>query len=181
MPKACQVRRRPASRGAALLLAMFAVALIGILLAVAGPVWRTEMRRDKEADLLWIGEQYARAIASYQAASPPPVPQYPENLGQLVLDTRQPVVTRHLRRLYRDPLTGKADWGLVKDANGRITGVFSRAEGTPLKQGGFDKALAAFGGAERYADWKFVAESGKAAPTGAGPAGPAAMPPVTTR
>jgi type II secretory pathway pseudopilin PulG len=162
------------SRGAALLLTMFLVAVIGILLAVAGPVWRTEMQRDKEAELLWVGDEYARAIARYYAASPPPMLQYPEKLGQLLLDVRQPNTVRHLRRLYRDPLTGSSEWGLIKDGGGRVTGVYSLGKGMPLKQGGFEKAKAKFNDAKSYADWTFVAAPVNAAPVNAGPgnAGP---------
>lgn len=144
--------------GAMLLLLMFIVAVVGILLAVAGPVWRTEMKRDKEAELLYIGDQYARALASYQAASPLQVREYPRKLEQLVLDTRQPNTTRHLRRIYRDPITGSADWGLVKDGSGCITGVYSLAKGIPLKQAGFEKKRAKFNDAKAYAEWVFIAE-----------------------
>jgi type II secretory pathway pseudopilin PulG len=151
-------------RGAALLMTMFLVAVIGILLTVAGPVWRTERQRDKEADLLWVGEQYANAIAAYYAASSPPQLLYPQKLSELLLDARQPNVVRHLRRLYRDPLTGSPDWGLVKDASGRITGVYSLGKGVPFKQGGFEKTKAKFNDAKSYADWKFIAEPVKAPP-----------------
>lgn len=154
-------------RGAALLLAIFVVAGIGCLLAVAGPVWHTEMQRDKEAELLWVGEEYAKAIARYYLASPPPAPLYPENLGQLLLDGRQPNIAHHLRRLYRDPMTGGTEWGLIKDAGGHITGVYSLAKGTPLKQAGFEKKHSAFAGAETYAAWKFIAEQRGFASAGA--------------
>jgi type II secretory pathway pseudopilin PulG len=159
---ACRVGAPRRHRGAALLMTMFLVAVIGILLTVAGPVWRTERQRDKEADLLWVGDQYANAIAAYYAASPPPQVLYPQKLSELLLDARQPNVVRHLRRLYRDPLTGSTDWGMIKDASGRITGVYSLANGVPLKQGGFEKAQAKFNDAKSYADWKFIAEPGKA-------------------
>ena len=47
---------------------------------------------------------------------------------------------RHLRRLYRDPLTGSADWGVVKGPDGGVIGVYSQAPGKPLKQDGFPPA-----------------------------------------
>jgi type II secretory pathway pseudopilin PulG len=165
-----QTRQRHGNRGAILLLMLFAVAVVGILLAVAGPVWRTEMRRDKEAELLWVGQQYADAIASYQAAAAPP--QLPERLGQLLLDARQVNVVRHLRRLYRDPMTGGLEWGLVRDGAGRIAGVYSLGHGVPLKQGGFDAQQSAFAGAGSYADWKFTVQRAATAATGDGVAAP---------
>jgi type II secretory pathway pseudopilin PulG len=151
---ACASTRRR-HRGAALLLALFLVAAIGILLSVAGPVWHTDMQRDKEADLLWVGEQYARAIGQYYAALP--AHQYPRQLRDLLLDRRQPNTVRYLRRLYRDPFTGSTEWGMVKDGSGGITGVYSLGKGVPLKQAGFDKDRSEFASAQSYADWAFVA------------------------
>ena len=170
-------RRPRRERGAMLLLAMFAVAIIGILLAVAGPVWTTEMRRDKEADLLWVGDQYAQALGRYYAASPAQARLFPRRLEDLLLDQRQLTTVRYLRQLYRDPLTGSNEWGLVKDADGRISGVYSLGKGVPLKQRNFDKDYAKFQGADSYAKWQFVARAtasaaaAKPAPTaGAAPA-----------
>jgi type II secretory pathway pseudopilin PulG len=160
-------RRRPLSarrcRGAMLLLVMFIIAVMGILLAVAGSVWHTRMQRDKEAELLWIGEQFSSALAGYYAAPSVQAHEYPRKLEQLLLDSRQPTVVRHLRRLYRDPFTGSVEWGLVKDGSGGITGVYSLGKGAPLKQGGFTKKTAKFGEARTYGDWIFVADPGNAA------------------
>lgn len=142
------------SRGAMLLLTMFIVAFIGIMLVGLGRVWHTEAQRDKEVELLMIGEAYASAITRYHAVSPS---QYPENLEQLLLDTRQPRTVRHLRRLYRDPLTGNNEWGIVKDVGGRVIGVYSKATGVPFKQHGFVGGRTNFNGARNYADWAFVA------------------------
>lgn len=154
-----------------LLLTMFLIALVGILLSVAGPIWHTALQREKEADLLWIGGEYARAIAAYYAA-PAQAREYPQQLGQLLHDARHQNTVRHLRRLYRDPLTGSAEWGLIKDAGGRITGVYSLGKGTPLKQGGFDKKNARFNEARSFADWTFLAEPADAAsPLGTAAAG----------
>ena len=145
-------------RGAALLLTMFLVAVMGILLAVAGQVWRTDMQREREAQLLFVGTEYARALSRYAAATPPGLPTLPERLEQLLLDQRQPTPMRHLRRLYRDPITDGPDWGLVKSGD-RIVGVYSLATGVPFKQAGFGDANAGFAGARSYAGWRFVASA----------------------
>lgn len=139
-----------------LLLLMFLVAFMGILLTVAGGVWYTDAQRDKEAQLLFVGAEYQRALASYLAAAPPGMGAYPERLEQLLLDERQPVPLRHLRRLYRDPLTDSPEWGLLKEG-GRIVGVFSLGKGVPVKQADFPAWAAGFGNAGSYAAWKFVA------------------------
>jgi type II secretory pathway pseudopilin PulG len=153
-------RPKSRSRGAALLLTMFLVAIIGVMLTVAGRVWHTEMQREKEAELLAVGGEIALAITRYRATSL----QYPENLNQLLLDPRQQNTVRHLRRLYRDPMTGSRTWGLIKEVSGRITGVYSLGKGEPLKQAGFATAQAKFKGAKSYADWTFLAEPGNGMP-----------------
>ncbi len=142
--------------GAALLLTMFLVAVMGVLLAVAGRVWHTDMQRERETQLLFAGAEYARALGRYAAATPAGLPAHPERLEQLLLDQRQPVPTRHLRRLYRDPMTDSQEWGLVKTGD-RIAGVYSLGAGVPLKQAGFPGACAEFAGASNYAGWKFLA------------------------
>jgi type II secretory pathway pseudopilin PulG len=142
-----------------LLLLMFLVALMGILLAVAGGVWHTAAQRDKEAQLLFVGEEYRRALVRYFAATPPGMPANPERLEQLLLDERQLVPVRHLRRLYRDPLTDSVEWGLVKEG-GRISGVYSLGKGVPIRQAGFPDWAAGFRDAKSYAAWQFVANAG---------------------
>ena len=62
---------------------------------------------------------------------------------------------RHLRRLYRDPLTGSAGWGVVKGPDGGVIGVYSQAPGKPLKQDGFPASLG-ISRQSRYADWIFL-------------------------
>jgi hypothetical protein len=66
-----------------------------------------------------------------------------------------PNIKRHLRKIYLDPMTGKADWGLVK-IQGRITGIYSTSTLVPFKQKGFNVADASFSGLRRYREWVFV-------------------------
>jgi type II secretory pathway pseudopilin PulG len=133
---------------------LFAIAFMGIGLALTGEVWHTVAQRDKEAQLLYAGNQYRRAIERYYLGGPR---QYPRTLDELLKDPRKPGTERYLRKLYFDPLTGKAEWGLVKtpDGNG-IMGVYSQSELKPLKTGGFAIANRLFVGASKYSDWKFV-------------------------
>src|SRR3954470_6772670 len=92
---------------------LFAVAILGITLATVGAVWSTQIRREKEAELLWVGDQYRAAIGQYFATGG----QYPATLADLLEDRRFPQVRRYLRRLFPDPMTGLADWELI-DAGG---------------------------------------------------------------
>jgi type II secretory pathway pseudopilin PulG len=159
--------RRP-SRGRQLgityLLLLSFVVVMGLALAAAATVWHTDARREKERELLFIGKQFRDALRSYASEGAPP--QYPESLEQLVLDERVPVVRRHLRRIYADPLTGSAEWGLIR-RGGRIIGVYSLAEGTPLLQAGFPEDWQQFAAAQAYADWRFQAEATAAEAPGA--------------
>ena len=74
---------------------LVAIGAIGILISVALPVWSQAAKREREAELVFRGEQYARAIELYQRQY---VGAYPPDLETLVEQ-------RFLRRLYRDPMT----------------------------------------------------------------------------
>lgn len=142
--------------GFAYLLVLMLIVVMGLGLGAAGTLWRTESQRVKEQQLLYIGEQYRKAISSYYAA-PSPEKQYPKSLDDLLLDPRQTVTTRHLRKLYADPVTGDKAWGLVVDPDSQqIRGVYSLAPGKPLKQQGFASHQQDFEDAETYATWRFV-------------------------
>jgi hypothetical protein len=80
----------------------------------------------------------------------------------LLADKRYPAIRRHLRRVYADPMTGAADWTLLKQ-QGAIVGVASRSSRVPLKRDGFAVADRAFAEAGSYAGWRFLARSGGAA------------------
>ena len=92
-------RSRFTQRGFTYLGMMFLILAIGIGLAKAGTVWQTEVQREKEKELLFIGEQYAMAIASYYESTPSGLKQYPASLKDLLQDNRFPAVRRHLRKL----------------------------------------------------------------------------------
>jgi type II secretory pathway pseudopilin PulG len=135
---------------------LIALAVFGIALAATGEVWRTAAKRERELDLLFAGSAYRSALASYYALTPAGQPRHPRTLEELIEDHRAPVLRRHLRRLYADPMSGKPDWGLVEAPGGGIAGVHSLSEEKPLKSGNFAAADAKFEGAASYADWRFV-------------------------
>jgi type II secretory pathway pseudopilin PulG len=157
------------ARGFAYLTILFIVAIMTSGLAVIGEVWHTAAVREREAELLFIGNEYRNAIGRYVLTGLQQ--QYPRALADLIKDPRQPGTVRHLRRLYPDPITGAADWGLVKAPDGGIAGVYSLSEEKPLKTSGFAVRDAALEGKTKYADWQFIY-----APVAAGPATPAATP-----
>ncbi len=161
---------------------LFIVAIMGVGLALVGHVWQTVALREREAELLHVGNEYRKAIERYYLSGPR---QYPRNLTDLLKDPRQPGTVRYLRKLYPDPVTGKDEWGLVKAPDGGVAGVFSTSEDKPLKSGGFAVRDKEFEGKEKYSDWKFsyAPAVGSPAPTGApapaGSAPPGAATPVT--
>jgi type II secretory pathway pseudopilin PulG len=132
---------------------LFVVALMSAGLMLTGEVWHTSALREREAELLHVGNEYRKAIERYYLSG---ARQYPRSLSDLVKDPRQPGSVRHLRRLYPDPITGKEDWGLVKAPDGGIAGVHSVSEDAPLKTGGFAAREKEFEGKTKYLEWQFV-------------------------
>jgi type II secretory pathway pseudopilin PulG len=79
---------------AALLVAMTVMAIV---MATAMPTWRTMMKREREAELVFRGEQYGRAIRLFQRKYSN---AYPPNLDVLINE-------KFLRKKYKDPMTGQ--------------------------------------------------------------------------
>lgn len=136
------------------LLVLFSIAALGLTLAGAGQVWQTVAQREKEAELLFIGNQFRLALGSYYAHAPDGVKTFPLQLQDLIEDRRFPVPMRHLRRLYRDPMTGTLEWGVLR-STGRIVGVFSVSGDTPFRRSAFAARDTRFEGASRYDEWIF--------------------------
>lgn len=144
-------------RGVAYLALLLAVAITGATLAAGATVWSQAQRREREKQLLWAGDQIRKAIIAYAQTGGNVANRYPAELKDLLLDPRAAAPRRHLRRIYDDPMTRSTDWGLVRNPQGRIVGVYSRATGAPVKTGKFPAAYASFEQAASYADWKFTA------------------------
>ena len=135
---------------------LIAVAVTGIMLAGAGSLWSTAAQRDREVDLLRIGHEFRQAIERYYIAGHDGVHSYPPTLEDLVEDSSGVITRRYLRRIYRDPMTGAADWRIVASVDGGIAGVYSSSQARPMKQANFEPADRGFGGVQCYCDWKFV-------------------------
>lgn len=95
--------RRGGQRGFAMAALLVSLAIMSVLLAVALPVWNHAAKREREAELIFRGEQYARAITLYQRQTPG---AYPPDLDTLVEG-------RFLRRKYRDPMTEHGEFRLI--------------------------------------------------------------------
>ncbi|HTD05250.1 type II secretion system protein [Undibacterium sp.] len=142
--------------GFSYLIAMFLVAVLAIISVRALENSLTAERRDKEAQLLMVGKAYRDAIRDYYEGTPGTAKAYPAELELLLLDTRPTRLVRRLRKLYRDPVTGSAEWGIVRSESGGVMGVFSLSTQKPYKSDGFPIELMSFTNAKRYQDWRFV-------------------------
>jgi type II secretory pathway pseudopilin PulG len=144
--------------GFTLIAGLLTVAAMGAGLAAIAGFASHAMQREKEAELLFVGNQYREAIGRYYDATPGGGKRYPQKLEHLLEDNRYPMPRRHLRKLYPDPLTGKAEWGLMEAPDGGIMGVHSLSTGTPLKQGEFGNTDRTFNQAPTYGEWRFFHE-----------------------
>lgn len=132
------------------------VVITGIALTSASRHWSTSARREKEAELLFRGDQIKKAIESYYNSAPGGQQKYPRILQNLLKDNRHQIIKRHLRRIYQDPMTKDGEWKKILDKGGGIKGVHSKSIAKPLKTGGFTKEYKDFEDSEKYSDWKFI-------------------------
>jgi len=135
------------------------VFIIGLVGAATLKVEALLRRAQLERELLDTGMQFSLALDSYAAATPRGQPRAPMRLDELLRDNRFPSPRRHLRKVFIDPVTGKAEWGLVRAGEaGPILGVHSLSQATPLKQANFEPYFAGFENREHLAQWRFMAQ-----------------------
>jgi type II secretory pathway pseudopilin PulG len=105
MGLAGQASHRRRDGGYAMAALLVAMSVMAVMMTVAMPVWKQIAQREKEEELVFRGEQYARAIGLFQrkfANAPPP------NFDILVEQ-------RFLRKKYKDPITND-DFAIVTQA-----------------------------------------------------------------
>lgn len=158
------VNRRHRQGGFTYLALLFLVAGLGIASATVAESWATLSRREKEQQLLFVGNQYREALRRYHDALPDAPDPYPAKLDDLLRDPRFPQTRRYLRQLYPDPMTGENDWILIRRA-GRIVALHSRADGIPFKQDGFAPRDEEFRSAASYRQWVFSASGAESTGT----------------
>ncbi len=142
--------------GYALLAMLILIMIIGLALGEAGAIWSDARQRDREAELLKIGDKFRIAIGKYYNNTPGPVKQYPPTLEALLRDDRFPIPQRYLRTVYMDPVTGRSGWGLVVTPNGTVMGVYSLSSKKPFKVTGFRPLYKEFEKKQMIGDWVFV-------------------------
>ena len=91
-------------RGYAMAALLVSLGVMMLLMSVAMPVWRHQAQREKEAELIFRGEQYARAINYYQRKMGPG--NFPQSIDILVQQ-------RFLRKKYKDPMTADGEFEII--------------------------------------------------------------------
>ena len=180
-------------RGYAMAALLVAMSVMSIALSVALPAWRTATKREKEAELMFRGQQYAHAIALFQRKY---AGAFPPNVDMLVQQ-------KFLRKKYKDPITnddfqivpvgaavgapnagapasqtGTAQAGRAGQPAAQTPQAAGRAGGPVTTTGmigvvskSAETSLRLFNGRNHYNEWVFVATQASTAaggPVGAG-------------
>jgi type II secretory pathway pseudopilin PulG len=145
--------RRTGESGYAMAALLVAIAVMAVLMSVAMPVWKQASQREKEAELVWRGEQYDRAVQLYRKKNSAP--------GAPNLDIL--VDGKFLRKKYKDPITG-GDFELKAPG---MVGALPPGANVPQPQraqgqliGGVRskskaKSIRLLNGRDRYDQWEF--------------------------
>jgi len=100
-------RRQRSDRGSAFLIVVFFAAVMLIAAGAATKSLLTEGRRQQEEDLIWRGNQYARAVKLFYRKNG----RFPTSMDEL---TKPQNKIRFLRRAYEDPVnTEDGSWRLI--------------------------------------------------------------------
>jgi type II secretory pathway pseudopilin PulG len=101
-------------RGYAMVALLVAMTVMAIVLSTAMPVYQTVARREREAELVFRGEQYARAIGMFQR----------KYANALPPDVDVLVKERFLRKKYKDPIT-RGDFQFLGPSSPELAKVMS--------------------------------------------------------
>jgi type II secretory pathway pseudopilin PulG len=112
--------QREGEQGFILVGLIVAIFIILLVLGVAAPTVARDLRREREVEAVHRGNQYVRAIQVYYRK----LGHYPGSMEQLEKTNN----IRYLRQRYVDPMTGKADWRLIKvgEAKTTVKGFFGQ-------------------------------------------------------
>jgi type II secretory pathway pseudopilin PulG len=92
---------------------LVSMSVMAVMLTIAMPAWNTLAKREKEAELIFRGQQYTRAIELFSRRYPGALPP---NLDVLVQQ-------KFLRKKFKDPITGKDFEPVRLDASGAVPGA----------------------------------------------------------
>src|SRR5712691_5463206 len=80
-----------------------AMTIMVIFLSMALPAWRTAVQREKETELIFRGQQYARAIVLFQRKY---ANTFPPNVDILLNE-------HFLRKKFKDPMTESGEFQVI--------------------------------------------------------------------
>ena len=100
------------NRGYTLVALIVGMTVMAILIAGVLPMASAEAQRDKEAELIFRGFQYAEGIRTFRRR----YGRYPNTLKEM-FEMRP----RTLRKLWKDPMTNSVKWGLITGAGAPVT------------------------------------------------------------
>ena len=107
--------QRSRESGHLLIAVMIGITLMLIFMTVVAQQWSSLERRENEKELIFRGNQYAKAIRKYQGEHGGAYPTSLESLMEL-----GPRRLRYIRKLYRDPMAPDGKWGvLIADPSGK--------------------------------------------------------------
>jgi type II secretory pathway pseudopilin PulG len=90
-------------KGYILIILMVAVFIMAIGFLVAVPIWKTQLQREKEEELIFRGKQYVEAVRLFQLKYPG---SFPKSFEELLED-------KCLRKMYKDPMTKNGEWDVI--------------------------------------------------------------------
>ena len=171
--------RASVERGYAMAALLVGLGVIAIGAGVALPAWQTAMRREREAELVFRGEQYVQAIKLFQRRYAGTFPPDVDVLVKQRLLRRRyvdPMTDTEFRVLYAapSPSTTTGHTNRAVGTGGRVVTGSSRTEGRPgpAGRGGVIgvvststmESLRWYRGHRRYNEWTFVVGQTEAGP-----------------
>lgn len=153
------LRGQRSERGYAMAALLVMLGVMLVLMSAALPAWRFQARREKEAELIFRGEQIARSIYLYQRKNGPGA--FPPSLDVLVQG-------HFLRKKYKDPMTKDGEFqlllaGMAPQAPGRGNQPQPQPRVTGVNQPGIigvqskskEASIRTYMGRTRYNEWQF--------------------------
>lgn len=91
------------TNGYAMAALLVGMTIMAVFLTIALPAWSTAAKREKEAELIFRGQQYARAVALFQRKY---ANTFPPNIDILLNE-------HFLRKKYKDPMTKDGEFQVL--------------------------------------------------------------------
>jgi len=103
---------------------LVALSVMAVLISAALPVFQTAARRERETELVFRGQQYARAVGLFQR----------KNANALPPDLDVLLDQKYLRKKYKDPITG-GEFQLLGPGSPELAEVLNSAPQQTSQQG----------------------------------------------